>query len=212
MYTPSFFKMTDVAAIRRHIRRNVFATVAGTVEGDVHFGYVPVVLDDAPEPFGGARFHLARANPLAKLDDGAALKFAWMGAHAYVSPDWYQSNAQVPTWNYVAVEATGRVRHLDQAELRAQIDQLAAQEESALLPKTPWTTGKVEPDYVEKMLAAIVGFHVVFDTLEGKAKLSQNKNAEDAAGVINGLQERGDGASMAVAALMQQARRDMGRA
>lgn len=207
MYVPSFFRMTELAAIRRHIRRNAFATVAGTLDGAVHFAYVPVVLDDAPEPFGGVRFHLARANPLAALDDGAKLTFSWMGAHAYVSPDWYQSNAQVPTWNYVAVEATGRVRSLGAAELRAQVEQLAAQEESALLPKPPWTTAKVEPDYVDKMLSAIVGFHVVFDTLEGKAKLSQNKDEADAAGVINGLQERGDGASMAVAALMQQAKR-----
>jgi transcriptional regulator len=54
------------------------------------------------------------------------------------------------------------------------------------------------------MLAAIVGFRVAFDTLEGKAKLSQNKSAADVAGVITGLQERGDSPSVAVAALVQQ--------
>ena len=207
MYVPSYFRMTDVAAIRRHIRRNVFATVAGTLDGEVHFAYVPVVLDDAPEPWGGARFHLARANPLADLDDGLQLTFSWLGAHAYVSPDWYETRAQVPTWNYVAAEATGRVRRLTADELRVQIDELSAQQEAALLPKPPWTTAKVDGEMLEKLLSAIAGFQVVFDTLEGKAKLSQNKSAEDAAGAINGLQERGDGASMALAALMQQTRR-----
>ena len=110
----------------------------------------------------------------------------------------------MPTWNYVAVEATGRARRLDAGALRTQIEQLAAQEEAALLPKPPWTIGKVDAGQADKMLNAIVGFHLVFETLEGKAKLSQNKSEADIAGVITGLQERGDGASMAVAALMQQ--------
>jgi transcriptional regulator len=204
MYVPSHFSMSDVPAMHRHIRRNAFATVAGAIGGEVHLAYIPVVLDEAPAPLGGVRFHLARANPLAKMDDGAALKLSWLGAHAYVSPDWYESNAQVPTWNYVAVEATGRVRRLDASELRGQIEELAGQEEAALLPKPPWTTQAVDAGQVEKMLSAIVGFQLAFDTLEGKAKLSQNKTAIDVAGVITGLQERGDGASIAVAALVQQ--------
>jgi transcriptional regulator len=196
--------MSDPAAMHRHIRRNSFAIVAGAIAGDIHIAYVPVVLDETPAPFGAVRFHLARANPLAKMDEGAKLKLSWLGAHAYISPDWYESNAQVPTWNYIAVEATGRAAHLSADELRAQIDELAAQEESALLPKPPWTTGAVAPRDVDKMLAAIVGYRVVFETLEGKAKLSQNKSAADVAGVITGLQERGDGPSVAVAALVQQ--------
>jgi len=66
------------------------------------------------------------------------------------------------------------------------------------------TTEAVDAGQVEKMLSAIVGFQLAFSTLEGKAKLSQNKTAVDVAGVIGGLEERGDSASMAVAALMQR--------
>jgi transcriptional regulator len=204
MYIPSHFPMADISAVQRHVRRNPFATIAGMCGGELHFAYVPVVLDVVPAPLGGVRFHLARANPLAKMEDGAALKLSWLGAHAYISPDWYGSNAQVPTWNYVAVEGTGRVRRLDATELRRQIEELSAQEEAALLPKAPWTIAKMEPRQVDKMLTAIAGFQLAFATLEGQAKLSQNKSAADAAGVIGGLQKRGDGASMAVAALMQQ--------
>jgi transcriptional regulator len=204
MYVPSHFKVTDVAAMHRHIRRNPFAVVAGNVDGEIHLAYVPMVLDEAPAPLGGVRFHLARANPLAKMDEAASLKLSWLGAHAYISPDWYESNAQVPTWNYIAVEATGRAQLLDGDGLHRQIDELAAQEEAALLPKPPWTSANVEARDLEKMLAAIVGFRLPFESLEGKAKLSQNKSAADVAGVITGLQERGDGASVAVAALVQQ--------
>lgn len=204
MYVPSHYRISDVAAIRRQIRRNPFAILAGLVDGDIHLAYVPLVLDDAPEPFGAARFHLARVNPLAKIADGAALKLSWLGAHAYISPDWYEEKAQVPTWNYIAAEATGRAERMDADALRTQIDELAAQEEAALLPKPPWTTANVGPGDIDKMLAAIVGFRVVFETLEGKAKLSQNKSAADLAGVVTGLQERGDGPSVAVAALVQQ--------
>ncbi len=60
-----------------------------------------------PAPLGAVCFHLARNNPIAGVADGAAVKIGIMGAHAYVSPDWYETPDQVPTWNYMAIEGCG---------------------------------------------------------------------------------------------------------
>jgi transcriptional regulator len=163
------------------------------------------VLDAAPAPLGGIRFHLARANPLANMEDGASLKLSVMGAHAYVSPDWYASDGLVPTWNYVAVEGTGRVRRLSSAGLKRLLSDLSAQEERALAPKVPWTMARVPAGRLEELLTAIVGFELVFDALEGKTKLSQNRVLADREGAIGGLERRGDAASVATAALMRGA-------
>jgi len=154
---------------------------------------------------------LARANPLAEIGDGAAVTLSVMGPHAYVSPDWYATDGLVPTWNYVAAEGAGRVRRLSATELKRFLAELAAQEESALAPKAEWTMDRVPPKQLDALLQAIVGFELVFETLEGKAKLSQNRSHADARGAISGLEQRGDAASLAVATAMRKLHTDKGK-
>jgi transcriptional regulator len=205
MYVPGHFALLDIAAVHAFLRSNVFAMIVGQVGGAIQFAYAPVVLDAEPAPLGGVRFHLARANPFAAIEDGAPLKLSIMGPHAYVSPDWYASDGLVPTWNYVAVEGAGRVRRLSGAGLKRLLSDLSAQEERALAPKPPWTMARVPPERLEDLLSAIVGFELVLDTLEGKAKLSQNRMLADREGAIAGLESRGDTESVATAALMREA-------
>lgn len=204
MYVPAHFAFPDVAAIQAFMRVHVFAVIAGEIGGGYEFAYAPIVLDSAPAPLGRVRFHLARANPLAGIAEGAALKFSILGPHAYVSPDWYATPGLVPTWNYIAAEGAGRVRRLSENGLRRLLSDLAAQEENALAPKQPWRMARVPPEQLEAMLGAIVGFELPLDSLEGKAKLSQNRAREDAQGTIAGLEKRGDAASGAVAAEMRK--------
>ena len=68
-----------------------------------------------------------------------------LAADAYVSPDWYESADQVPTWNYVTVEAEGPIVALDEAGLVTLLDDLSAQEEARLAPKPPWTRRRCRP-------------------------------------------------------------------
>lgn len=198
MYRPNAFAVDGFAALQDVIRARPFATIAATVDGAVQLAYAPVVLGGD----GRARFHLARANPLAGLADGARLRFSFLGPDAYVSPDWYVTSGMVPTWNYVAVEGEGGLRRLDETETRQMLIDLSAAEEAKLLPKRPWTVDKVPPEKMSLLLNAIVGMEVVFATLEGKFKLSQNVKPEDRSSVIDGLEQRRDPASAAVAKAM----------
>lgn len=210
MYVPSHFVISDVTAVHAFLRTHVFAVIAGEIDGTIALGYAPVVLDAEHGSLGSLRFHLARANPLANIQDGAALKISVMGPHAYVSPDWYETEAMVPTWNYVAAEGAGHVRRLDDSGLKRLLSDLAAQEEVALVPKAPWKMGRVPPDRLDALFTAIIGFELVFESLEGKAKLSQNRAPADIDGAIKGLEQRGDAASVAVAAAMRKSREGMG--
>jgi transcriptional regulator len=202
MYRPAAFAVDDAGRLRDFIRDHPFATLAAVVAGAVAFAYVPVVVDAD----GTVRFHLARGNPLAQLADGAVMRLSFLGADAYVSPDWYASEGMVPTWNYSAVEGQGAVRRLNEAELRSLLVDLSAAEEAKLLPKQPWTVDKVPAAKMAMLLNAIAGFSVRCETLEGKFKLSQNVKPEDFAGALRGLEARGDAASRAVAAAMRKAR------
>ena len=205
MYVPVHFALSDMTALHAFMRRNVFAVLAAQIGGRIHFAYAPLVLDPEPAPFGAVRFHLARANPLAEIEAGTELKLSIMGPHAYVSPDWYAAPGQVPTWNYVAVEGVGRVRPLSDEGLKQLLFDLAAQEESALAPKPAWTIARVPTKRLNALLSAIMGFRLPFDMLEGKVKLSQNRNPADREAAIVGLEARGDAASVAVAASMRKA-------
>ena len=205
MYVPAHFALSDAAALHAFMRSNVFAVLAGQISGRIQFAYAPLVLDPEPAPLGGVRFHLARANPLAKIEEGMELKLSIMGPHAYVSPDWYAVPGQVPTWNYVAVEGVGRVHALSDEGLKQLLFDLAAQEEGALAPKPAWTTARVPQKRLNALLNAIAGFRLPFDILEGKMKLSQNRNPADREAAIEGLTMRGDSASLAVAEAMRNA-------
>ena len=203
MYRPRAFAVDDTKELHAFMRAHPFATLAAVVDGAVQFAYAPVVTNG-----GMARFHLARANKLAALADGTRLRLSFLGANAYVSPDWYESAAMVPTWNYSVVEGEGVSRRLNEDELRALLVDLSAAEENKLLPKKPWTVDKVPPERMTGLLQAIVGFEVRLETLEGKFKLSQDKKPEDFAGVLRALGDRGDAASLAVAAAMRGAARN----
>jgi transcriptional regulator len=203
MYVPPLFAFSDLAAIHAFMRTNVFAVIAGQIGGAIQFAYAPIVLDLDAGPLGSVRFHLARANPLAGIEDGAELKLSIMAVHAYISPDWYWTPAQVPTWNYVAVEGAGRVKRLAADGLKLLLADLAAQEEGALAPKRAWTMERVPPERLEILLKAIAGFELPFERLEGKAKLSQNRARADREGAIAALELRGDAASAAIAAAMR---------
>ena len=52
----------------------------------------------------------------------------------------------------------------------------------------PWAVSDAPDDFVQGMLKGIVGFAMPIARLEGKWKMSQNRPAEDQAGVVAGLQ------------------------
>jgi transcriptional regulator len=206
MYRPRAFAVDDVAALHAVLRERVFATFAADHDGMLRFAYAPVIVDGDDGPLGSVRFHLALNNPLGELPDGATLSLSMIAGDAYLSPDWYETQGRVPTWNYIAVEGRGVVERLSTDDLHRLLVDLSAAEEIKLAPKPPWTIDKVPAEKLDALMNAIVGFSLRFEVLEGKFKLSQNVTPEDAEGVIRGLEQRGDPASLMIAAAMLRTR------
>lgn len=158
------------------------------------------VLVSAPDRL---RFHVARGNRAAAALDGKRAVVSCLGPDAYVSPDWYGTPGQVPTWNYLAVEAEGLVRRMDDGELAQLLDDLSAAHEARLAPKPEWTRAKLAPGRFEAMLKAIAGFEMTIEDLRGTKKLGQHKKDGERAGAADGLEPF----HPAMAALMREARR-----
>jgi transcriptional regulator len=139
------------------------------------------------------RGHVARANPVWKAGEGEALAI-FLGPHAYVSPNWYPSKAAtgkaVPTWNYVTVHAKGRIRWVQDTEwLRTNVTRLSDAHESGRAD--PWKVGDAPDSYIETMLRGIVGFELEITRLDGKYKLTQNRDQADREAVAAALEREG---------------------
>lgn len=134
--------------------------------------HVPFLLNEAGTE---AEMHLVRSNPIARAVTSATpAVIAVSGPDSYVSPDWYGDPAQVPTWNYVAVHLRGRLMPADPETMRDHLDRLSAQFE-ARLPKPPWTTQKMPPDALDRMMRQILPFRFTVAEVDGTWKLNQNK-------------------------------------
>jgi transcriptional regulator len=206
MYTPPMFK-PDRAASLAFAQARGFATVCAFDGSKPIASLVPFYLDYADDGTARAAFHVARHNPLVRLAGGTS---SWLlavsGADAYVSPDWYVSPDQVPTWLYQAVHLTGAVRKLSDDELAVQIDTLSAKFENWLAPKKPWTTSKMTAGRLEAMKKAIVGLVMTVEDVEGSFKLNQHKSEADYAAVGGALASQPEAGSRQIAQLMREAR------
>jgi transcriptional regulator len=187
MHPAATFKVEDADVLLAHLAARPFVTLAAAPDGRARIAHAPVVVRRLASGLA-LDFHISRGNALAPfLAAGFRGVAVSLETEAYVSPDWYESVDQVPTWNYVSVEAEGPIGAMDDHGLVTLLDDLAAQEEGRLAPKPPWTRGKMSPGLFETMTRAIVGARMTVERLEGVTKLSQNKNDADRAGVIAAL-------------------------
>jgi transcriptional regulator len=211
MYVPPHFRSDDHAVALELMRDHPFAVlVAATGAGEVEISHLPILAaadGDALE----LRGHVARANPMARLIEGASAAspvratVVFSGPQAYVSPDWYETENQVPTWNYLAVHAGGILTPVaDGPAVDRVLADLSAAHEAGLAPKRPWTMDKMVPGTVERMRKGITAFTLTVDRLETKAKLSQNKRAPDLGGVVAALEALGRPDAAATAAWMRR--------
>ena len=196
MYNPASFKQNDPEKLHALIRDYPFATLVSHGPQGLQASQLPFLLYPDEGPHGVLRAHLARANPhAAALAEADACLVIFQGEHGYVSPSWYPSKTTthrtVPTWNYVTVHAHGKARLIDTPEaLRRLLHDLTGAHEARRT--APWSIDDAPPDYIAAQMKAIVGFEIAIDRLEGKWKLSQNKEANDRQGVIAGLQSPED--------------------
>jgi len=199
MYLPAHFAESRPQVLRDFIAAQPLGLlVTQNRAGGIDANSVPFFLDAGDEASPGVlRAHVARANPLWKeaRDDVDAL-VVFQGPQGYVSPAWYPSKAEhgkvVPTWNYLMVQARGRLRAVDdKAWLRAFVTRLTDHHEGSRA--APWAVTDAPADFIEATLGAIVGIEIPLSSLVGKWKVSQNRSAADRAGVAAGLlRERND--------------------
>jgi transcriptional regulator len=212
MYTPAHFKVEDIGEAHALMRARPFAVLVTTGSDGLTATHLPTVLKtDGAGRLGRIECHLARPNAQWRTfsrDVDALMIF--QGAEAYVRPGWYPSKAEhgkaVPTWNYAAVHAYGRLAVMqDEAWLLAHVSDLSDQQEAPY--EARWATSDAPEGYMAAMARGIVGLELEITRLEAKMKMSQNRDERDRAGVVEGLRRRALGQDAEAAVLVEKLRR-----
>lgn len=206
MYQPAAFREARMDVMHGLIRAHPLAVLVTHAEGGLlEANHLPLLIDALPSPHGTLRGHVARANPLwRQKHDGDALA-VFQGPQVYVTPSWYPEKQAtgkvVPTWNYAVVHARGPlIIHDDREWLRDLVSRLTDRQEAGM--PQPWAITDAPADYIERMLGAIVGIEIPVAHIEGKWKVSQNRNDADRAGVAEGLAQRPDPQAQHMAGLV----------
>jgi transcriptional regulator len=175
MYSPDYNQIENRAEVLEFMRANNFAVVVTATGGEPRASHLPVLIEERGEGLVIVA-HMAKNNPQweAFFDDEVLVVFH--GPHAYVSPRWYAEKERVPTWNYAAVHAYGKVTAFhDAGSKRTAVAKLVAHHDPA------WQADfdRLSPAYMEGMLNGIVAFEIPVTRLETRWKLSQNRGRRE---------------------------------
>jgi transcriptional regulator len=202
------FRMNEQDEMAAFIDARRFATLVANGPDGLVAAHLPMIATrDASGRVSHLCGHVARNNPIIAVANGSAALAVFNGADAYVSPSWYPSKREhgkaVPTWNYVAVEAGGRLETFtDAATLRQHVSDLTDAMEHGRAD--PWALNDAPEAYVAQMLNGITGLKLAVDSLNGIRKLSQNRNEADRMGVQTALARSANENDRLVAGLMTQ--------
>ncbi|MBT0957871.1 FMN-binding negative transcriptional regulator [Alphaproteobacteria bacterium KMM 3653] len=173
MHPNPAFRQTEQATAIAMARNRAFGTLLLNGEQTPLIAHIPFLLNEAGTE---AELHLVRSNPIARrVKDATPATLAVTGPDAYISPDWYGAEDQVPTWNYAAVHLTGSLTPLPTTNLLPLLDRLSHHFESQLAPKPEWLTTKMTPEVLQKMLRQILPYRLKVTDIQSTFKLGQNK-------------------------------------
>lgn len=198
MYLPQHFEETRTEELHRVIREYPLGVLVLNGPSGLDGNHLPFELNLDDSEHGRLVAHVARANPLwQEAKDGDEALVIFRAANAYISPNWYPSkhefHRQVPTWNYQAVHAYGKIKIRDDEKfVRGVVARLTRANEARTGSDKPWKMTDSSKEYIDQMLSAIVGIEIEITKLVGKWKLSQNREERDRINAAEELRKRGE--------------------
>jgi transcriptional regulator len=210
MYIPRHNEEKRITVMQALMISHPLATLVTLGAAGLFASHVPMVLEEDGSEFGLLKCHISRANTqwrdFVPTVDALAI---FAGHQHYITPNWYPGTKthgkEVPTWNYVVVHAYGPLRVIEDADwLLKNVEKLTDIHEAG--SPVPWKVSDAPADFIKTQLRGIVGLELTIKRLEGKWKVSQNRNAEERKGVIEGLTRLNTPESVAMKNLVEDAK------
>ena len=201
MYIPHYFRNNNIAEVKDFIKQNSFAILINNSGNQIYATHIPLVLGQDDKGNDTLTGHISRANPqLKNFKENSEVLVIFNGPHTYISSSWYD-HENVPTWNYIAVHITGKLKIIEGEKLMSSLKSLVNKYEAN--SEHPVSVEKISPKLLEENLRGIIGFEIAITDIQAAYKLSQNRDEKNQAAIINQL-EKGDNDARAVAEKMKK--------
>lgn len=198
MYIPAHFQADDrtlAFALIEEIRLGTMISSGGALDAS----HLPFLVRREQGARGTLVGHCARANTQwPTWEQAPEVLVTFVGPNTHVSPSWYGTHPRAPTWLYAAVHVRGRVHLKTDRETMREI--VVAYSNELEPPMSGWSVDSI-PDYVEKLLPGIVGFHIEITDIKTQLRLAQQNGVEDRLKVLDALR-RGSATQRQVADLI----------
>ncbi len=182
MYIPKAFRIENRDLIDAFVADNPFAILIGGLKGNIHATHLPILRLRDGKYYG----HMAKANPQADIPQTEPVLVIFAGPHAYITPKWYRSDLNLPTWNYGAVHCRGHIVFIEDP---SKVWSLLQEMVELLEGRDGWRLSEGKGH--QGLVSAIRFFEFIPTDVEAQFKLSQNKKPADISGVIEGLRAGG---------------------
>jgi transcriptional regulator len=198
MYIPSFNLFTDKQEAISFMQKYSFATIITAVNGIPEATHLPFLVKQENDKVY-LLSHFAKANPQSAQIINHISLVIFTEPHAYISPQNYGKEENVPTWNYIAVHAYGKAVIMEEESKKAELLQHTINFYDASYMQQ-WDT--LSDYYKSKMMKGIVAFEIEVTDLQGKQKLSQNRTEQERENIISSLSKSIDTNEKEIAAYM----------
>jgi transcriptional regulator len=201
MYTPKINRNDNPEENKKFIHENGFGILINQVEGKPWATHIPMVLSEDGTTLRG---HMARGNKQWRsFAENSDVLAVFSGPHAYISSSWYD-HENVPTWNYIAVHVSGKIKITEGEELLSSLKELTDKYEKASV--CPVTVEGMSAKFLDAEIRGIVSFEIAIEKIEASYKLSQNRDDKNYSRVVEELERRNEDGSTKIAGVMKELR------
>lgn len=205
MYNIPYFKAEHPHEVIQFIKDHPFAVLCGSDEKAIPVAtHLPLLLEEREGKLFLQGHSMRKQDHTNAFYQNPEVLAIFSDAHAYVSASWYQNRAVASTWNYQAVHVNGHLRFLDDAGLHQLLTRLTKMFE---VNDSPSLVEHLDPEYVTRMMKAIVAFEIEISKVEHVFKLSQNRDQDSYKNIITHLREQDAGAQQ-IAKIMEEKKKD----
>ena len=206
MYDTPYFKAGSREEVIAFMKANPFIVLCGSGEtGRPVATHIPVLISENGDKIVLTGHLMRKQDHTSAFTHNQQVLAIFQGPHSYVSAGWYTHPETASTCNYQAVHAGGILQFLDAAELYQLLVKLTEKFEND--PDSPALVQKMDPDYVEKLMKAIIGFEIVITDLGHVFKLSQNRDAQSFENIMEHLKTGTADAKFLAAEMQKQQER-----
>ena len=202
MYNIPYFKASNEKEVIGFMHDHPFIILCGAnKDGKPAATHIPVLFEERDDKLFLIAHVMRKQSHTKAFEENANVLAIFYGPHTYVSASWYQDKPTASTWNYQAVHAHGILRFLDGERLHDLLTKLTEKFEND--PHSPSLVQKMDKEYVERSMQAIIAFEIEITSIENVFKLSQNRDEKSYENIIEHLSTQDEDAK-AIAETMKE--------